>query len=272
MKITWDNIDNFHITIHGNFRCYGKAYTYTLLDECSVCNEPYFYIKNRIDDNHGKFCSHNCMLMGDNNPNYNKTGDKHHCYGRTGDKHPLYGKKGRDSANWKGGYWKKGIPLYDTYQPKLQPYGVECRRSSNDENALDVKCVYCGKWHTPKTSSVRSKIKSINGKASGENGIYCSEGCKYSCPTYNQKLYPKDHKPATSREVQPQLRKLVLERDNWTCLKCGETDTLHCHHIDPVKSNPIESVDVDNCITLCIKCHKEAHQQKGCKTGDLSKC
>ncbi len=111
---------------------------------------------------------------------------------------------------------------------------------------------------------VKAKCQTIKGNMNGSLNLYCSDGCKYSCSTYGQMIYPKGHKLATSREVQSQLRKLVLERDNWTCQKCGETDTLHCHHIDPVKSNPIESADVDNCITLCIDCHKEAHQIDEC--------
>jgi hypothetical protein len=33
----------------------------------------------------------------------------------------------------------------------------------------------------------------------------------------------------------------------------------------------IESADVDNCVTLCKVCHKDAHNIKGCKYSDLSK-
>ena len=32
--------------------------------------------------------------------------------------------------------------------------------------------------------------------------------------------------------------------------------------------NSIESTDIDNCITLCKKCHKEIYSQEGCKRGD----
>jgi 5-methylcytosine-specific restriction endonuclease McrA len=55
---------------------------------------------------------------------------------------------------------------------------------------------------------------------------------------------------------------MVFERDNYKCVKCGEEKPLHCHHIDPVKGNPIESADIDNCITLCKKCHKKAAQKR----------
>jgi len=168
-------------------------------------------------------------------------------------------------------YRKNNIPLYDTYVHRLETYGTQCRRNIKDDNILEVKCYYngCRKWFIPKRYSVLNRIRAINGSEKGEQNLYCSEGCKYSCPTYYQKLYPKDHKPATSREVQPQLRKLVLERDNWTCQKCGNKDYLHCHHIDPVANNPIESADVDNCITYCVECHKESHQQDGCGHGEL---
>jgi hypothetical protein len=55
-------------------------------------------------------------------------------------------------------------------------------------------------------------------------------------------------------------------------LVCGNKGTLHCHHIDPVINNPIESADVDVCITLCKSCHKEVHNKPGCKYHELRKC
>jgi len=147
-------------------------------------------------------------------------------------------------------------------------------RLAKDGISLEVKCKYCGKYFRPTNSETANRIKAINRKQTdfSERSLYCSEGCKYSCSTYGQILYPKDFKPATSREVQPQLRKLVLERDNWTCRKCGNKDCLHCHHIDPVANNPIESADVDNCITYCVECHKEAHQQDGCGYKETNIC
>jgi len=172
------------------------------------------------------------------------------------------------------GYASQGIPVYDIYFFKLEQYNIICRRSPKNEDILETKCFYCNKWYIPSINSVWRRLQTIKGTGNrrGELHLYCSEGCKYSCSTYGQKLYPKGFKPATSREVQPQLRKLVLERDNWTCQKCGSTDELHCHHIDPVVNNPIESADVDNCITYCVECHKEAHQQDGCGYNELKNC
>lgn len=75
----------------------------------------------------------------------------------------------------------------------------------------------------------------------------------------------------TSREVQPQLRQMVLERDNWTCQKCeaGVDAELHCHHLEGIRWNPLESADIDMCITYCKACHREAHSHEGCKTSDM---
>jgi 5-methylcytosine-specific restriction endonuclease McrA len=95
--------------------------------------------------------------------------------------------------------------------------------------------------------------------------MYCSDGCKSECPIYNQSKWPKGFKKATSREVQPQLRQMVLERDNYECQKCGSELALHCHHIYPLNESPITSADMDECITLCLTCHEEVHMNvAGC--------
>ncbi len=210
-----------------------------ILRRCDYCNKWYFAYKSKFERGEGyAHCTVSCAFKSK-----------------------------------KKNYYKNNIPMYDTHQPKLEPYGVECRRSSEDQNILEVKCMYCGRWYQPTRNSVSNKRLSILGKTTGENNFYCSDNCKQACPTFGQIKYPKGFKTNTSREVQPQLRKLVLERDEWVCVKCGSDDKqLHCHHIDPVKNNPIESADVDNCITLCVNCHNEVHNQKGCTYKELIKC
>jgi 5-methylcytosine-specific restriction endonuclease McrA len=74
--------------------------------------------------------------------------------------------------------------------------------------------------------------------------------------------------------VQPELRQMVFERDNYTCQRCGFhkddfQNGIHCHHIESLNENPIESADIDNCITLCEGCHKEVHSISGCKYNEL---
>jgi len=181
------------------------------------------------------------------------------------------GMRGKKHYFWNGGYRQRGVPTYETYAEQIS-YAENVRRNSNDKNILEVKCAYCGQWFTPSIPNLNSRIQSLKGNALGEHRLYCSNGCKKACPIFGQYKYPKGFKPATSREVQPQLRQMVLKRDDYTCQKCDkmiDAVELHCHHIDPVANNPIESADTDNCITFCKDCHKEVHKQSGCKYHEL---
>lgn len=148
----------------------------------------------------------------------------------------------------------------------------ESPRLSKDGRSLEVRCRYCGKYFIPTKRAVSSRIRSLEGKTKWEGSLYCSNGCKQACPIYGKHKYPRGYKKATSREVQPQLRQMVLERDNWECQKCGKTVEeveLHCHHILPINEAPIESADVDNCITLCKECHKLSHKLPDCDYNSL---
>jgi len=57
-------------------------------------------------------------------------------------------------------------------------------------------------------------------------------------------------------------RKLVLARDNYECQECGVDMDLCIHHIKPVKSFPKLVNDINNCITLCVHCHRKFHFSK----------
>jgi 5-methylcytosine-specific restriction enzyme A len=179
-------------------------------------------------------------------------------------------KNRKNPSNWKGGYTKRNKVSFDQHEGLLKPFH-DIRRNQEDYNILEVKCTYCGKWYIPTYIDIKNRLKGIYYKGNGGRNLYCSEECKQECPTYSQIKYPKGFKPSTSREVQPELRKLVFERDNWSCVKCGIGENLHCHHIDPVINNPIESADINNCMTVCKNCHKEIHKKEGCKYNEL-KC
>lgn len=176
------------------------------------------------------------------------------------EKHPL----------WKGGVTIKNIPLFTTFNSQIS-WCEETRRDPEDGNILNVKCTYCGKWYRPKKSNIYSRIASLNGMNEGESRLYCSEECKQLCPIYDKKKYSSEETNTKqfSREVQPQLRQMVFKRDNWTCIKCSNTSNLQCHHLEGVRWEPLESADIDKCVTLCKNCHEKVHEIEGCKPFEM---
>jgi hypothetical protein len=177
--------------------------------------------------------------------------------------------KGVNNKGWKGG---KSVVWFDTYARQLQPIEL-VRRDPESTNHLQIKCAYCGRWFSPNLRQVSDRIAAISGKRglSTENRFYCSQPCKRNCGVFRTKTFVKTGGQATSREVQPELRQIVFERDLWECQICGDENNLHCHHIEGVAQNPIESADVDNCVTLCKTHHKLVHSKVGCRYSDL-KC
>lgn len=174
----------------------------------------------------------------------------------------------KDDKNYNKSYRKKPA---NYYLNKDKFYDIDEIRSTK-EGYLETKCYYCKKWMIPTTIEVENRIGSIEGKRDGSHNFYCSDDCRKSCGTFNRSKYPKGFiKPEDkTRYDQPELRMMVFERDDFKCIKCGKSgNDLVCHHYDGILQNPIESADIDNCATLCTKCHKEAHQQEGCSTYDM---
>ena len=50
-------------------------------------------------------------------------------------------------------------------------------------------------------------------------------------------------------------RKLVLARDNHSCILCTSTNSLHVHHIKMKHLYPELFYNLNNCVTLCSSCH-----------------
>ena len=277
MKICWDILDLLSYSKRTGkwYKKNGSDWAYK--EFCKNCGEPFLAHRNKE-----KYCCIGCSSK------YNNSGKKYsegHCKNIS---KGLKGKpkteehcrnmsislKGKNAGSkchlWKGGYSSKDTPLYDTYASQLE-WCEEVRSNKDDPNILEVKCTYCGKWYIPSLNNVKGRSCFLNDKYKSEGRFYCSEECKQECPIFWKHKWPKGFKIATSREVQPELRQLVLKRDGYQCVKCGSTESLHCHHITGVELNPIESADMDNCITLCKSCHKKIHKLPGCGYNDMKR-
>ena len=56
----------------------------------------------------------------------------------------------------------------------------------------------------------------------------------------------------------------VFERDNFTCVSCGQVGgTLNAHHIKEYAKYPQFRYSLENGVTLCEKCHRKIHKKRG---------
>lgn len=272
-------------------------YAKRIKKSCAFCGKEYKVVPSKEDS---KYCSKKCKskdligkYTGKKSPVYSRVkkvcpvchkeftvklsqtirSEDNCCSRECADRWTVFSGKLSDEKNpaWRGGYAKDNLAMFETYADRME-FAEQVRRSPIDKNILQVKCTYCGRWFNPKLKGLMNRVSYLEGKRNDESRLYCSNRCKKSCPIYHQKKFPKGYKPVTSREVQPELRQMRLECDGYICQKCHRTideAELHCHHITGVEQNPIESADVDNCITLCKKCHKWAHTQEGCRYFEL---
>jgi len=282
MELCWDNMENVILTKNGNFRDIVKKRT-LYIKICKRCDEEYIGKQKSI------YCSIKCLNSGKLKGKILSEERKREI----SETLLLYYKNtelerkqkvldgfysGKNCHNWKGGYKQKGVAIYDTCVHQLE-WCEEVRRNKEDPNVLEVRCFKCGKWYIPTYNNVNSRMQHLKGNYAGSNHFYCSKECKNSCSIFRKTPEQVEKQDAVrvgrlpwielSREVQPELRSMVLERDEHKCVKCNDSNNLQCHHILPVNIEPLLSADIDNCITLCKECHVKVHQKDGCGYNQL---
>jgi len=114
---------------------------------------------------------------------------------------------------------------------------------------VDLTCKECGEEYQKHPKSA-------------QKSTFCSIECKAS---WMKKRPPEEHpgwKGGCGNWTYygsnwPTQRKNALERDRRECVVCGETDSLHVHHITPLREfNDTEKANqLENLITLCPSCH-----------------
>ena len=96
---------------------------------------------------------------------------------------------------------------------------------------------------------------------------YCSRKCK---AIVQSKMMSGDNNPSWEGGIGEKfqrwgkgfgkhLKKLVKERDNYTCQICNKRNFLVIHHIDRISKNN----DISNLQSLCRSCHISLHHKIG---------
>jgi len=151
------------------------------------------------------------------------------------------------------------------------------------EKIIQVRCKSnnCNKWFTPSYIQLYERIRNIEINELDNSYFYCSEKCKEECPLYGKRVETliKEDKINvghieeswyTSQEYQT-WRDQVFKLDNSKCVWCNKEATI-AHHILPQKIYPNLSLDPENGLSCCQKCHyKYGHRDSLCNTNHLSK-
>lgn len=132
-------------------------------------------------------------------------------------------------------------------------------------------------WNKNIPMSDETKLKlSIIAKEQWKDGMSLESRIKLSCSLRNINIEDFDgfvtdddpRKLHEERKLHEDWKKLIFERDNYTCKICGrkrkrgDRVILNSHHIKSWKNFPELRRNLDNGITLCVECHKYVHSKK----------
>jgi len=160
---------------------------------------------------------------------------------------------------------------------KLQiKYPLFCiiEKPEEDKNGIKCKCKKCGVWFYPLHDSIYLRAATLRDNKD-LNNLYCSDKCKNNCEIFGKKiteLLPKNEDLWFTNVEYQTFRQQVLKRENYKCEYCEKLAT-HVHHEKPQKTHPHLSIDPDNGIAACEKCHFKYGHPTGteCSNGNIAK-
>ena len=85
---------------------------------------------------------------------------------------------------------------------------------------------------------------------------------------WNPNLTDKDRHDKRDTVENCHFRNSVFERDNYTCVVCGNKGILNAHHISNYYSDIDNRYNISNGVTMCDKCHKAFHKKYGNKNNN----
>ena len=183
-----------------------------------------------------------------------------------GKKNPMYGKKHSHqtieslrklnlnkklSEETKQKISKSSIGKIHTEETKKKMSKSHIGIIFSDEHKLNISKSHIGmlgKRHSEETKLKQSK------RVSGKNN-----------PNYNPNITDEERQMKRNYPEYKEWRKLVYERDYYTCQICGDNKggNLIAHHLEGYNSNKELRTTLGNGITLCEECHGNFHHQYG---------
>lgn len=192
----------------------------------------------------------------------------------------------------KKGFYPKGGYLKQKYCSRECAYKnriVGCKKGKKYphlQRARKGNCLICGKEYRATKDFKERKQKYCSKKCWAERGKkyknlclncgmyyestnnkkYCSRKCAHHHQVSEMAPAYKDGK-SLQRERARNGNKLrnwrnsVFKRDNYICKICGKKGEIHAHHIEYFSSNHEKRYDINNGITLCVKCHGRQHNK-----------
>jgi hypothetical protein len=209
---------------------------------------------------------------------------------RKGSKNPMYRKKHSvktrriisEKAKGRRAYNKLNIEILREKYPFFSKI-EEMRYNPNkpDEKEIQVHCKNhnCknskekGGWFTPTSEQIHARKNMLEREGKDYSYFYCSIECKQACPLYRMHgadPFKKQHLSYTFSELQV-WKDRVKDLDNSKCQICGTNKDIHVHHIIPVKLEPFFSLDPENGICLCEKCHFKYGHKDECEINNIKK-
>lgn len=139
------------------------------------------------------------------------------------------------------------------------------RKDNNNNSYWDCLCD-CGKHKIVRAAHLRrGDVRSCGCFRKGETSAF-------TLAAKARGLIPESDD--RGKHYQPGVkfwRRQVIERDGWTCQKCGNTQSgpkkdrvpVVAHHIVGWNVDSSRRYDVENGITLCLDCHRKFHLEFG---------